>query len=134
YNAARFLGGADIHRVEDLTGFDVVTMSGYRYPAEVEAMIRDGTVADDNVAAFTRLIESERPVVVLEATRVGEELLAGPLAAHAGEVRVAPLHFTTPIHFIASRRNPNNRSLIRDFNEALAALSGGPLQEIEASV
>jgi polar amino acid transport system substrate-binding protein len=133
YNWERHPQGSAIRRFEDLAEFDVVTVSGYRYPAAVEALIDNTASADDNIAAFTQMIESDRPLVVIEASRVGEELLAGPLAARSAAIRAAPLRFTTPIHLIASRRNPNNLTLIRDFNAALAGMSESALEEIESA-
>ena len=134
YNVQRHPHGAGIRDIADLAEFDVVPMSGYGYPADVQRLIGDRAAADDNVAAFTQLVESDRPLVVIEATRVGSELLAGPLAAYVDVIAAAPLRFLNPIHLIASRNNPNNLALIRDFNAALAGMTDASLAEIEARV
>ncbi len=122
YNARRHPGVAQITTAADLSRVVIVPVSGYRYPPDVEAHLGAEPLAESNLAAFTQLLESERPLVVVEATRVGDELLAGPLAARAGAIATAPLHFTSSIHLIASKRNPNNNSFIRDFDAALTEL------------
>jgi polar amino acid transport system substrate-binding protein len=135
YNAERHPSGSRIATAADLQNFTVVPISGYRYPVEAEQALAPLPAVDSNLTAFRLLIESSDPLVVVEATRVGEEVLGGPLALEAGRIRAAPLRFTSPIHLIASRRNPNNSSLIRRFDETLADIRRtNGLDQIEAEV
>jgi polar amino acid transport system substrate-binding protein len=119
YNARRNPAAGGIRTGVDLTKFSVVPISGYRYPAEVEKALGHMKPAEGTLTAFKQLLDSDQPLVVVEATRVGEDVLSGALALEADAIRTAPLHFDTPIHLIASRRNPNNSSLIRQFDDAL---------------
>jgi polar amino acid transport system substrate-binding protein len=135
YNAERNPAGSQIATAADLLKFEVVPISGYRYPAEAEKAVARLPAVDSNLSAFKLLIASSDPLVVVEATRVGEELLGGVLALEAGRIRTAPLRFTSPIHLIASRRNPNNSSLIRRFDETLADVQrANGLDQIQAEV
>jgi hypothetical protein len=91
--------------------------------------------AESTLTAFRQLLESDQPLVVVEATRVAEDVLSGPLALEADAIQPAPLHFDSPIHLIASRRNPNNSSLIREFDEALDVVKReSGLDQIQAQV
>lgn len=135
YNAERHPQGGRIARPADMAGFTVVPVSGYRFPTEVEPHVGRGPEADSNVAAFRQLLESDEPLLVVEATRVAEEILRGELASHAHAIATAPLRFDSPIHLIASKRNPNNSPFIRDFDAALTALQEtGGLADIEERV
>src|SRR5262245_11800168 len=135
YNHERNPSGARIATAADLQKFKVVSISGYRYPADAEKALARVPAVDNNLSAFKLLLESSEPLVVVEATRVAEEVLGGPLALDAGRIRTAPLHFTSPIHLIASRRNPNNISLIRRFDETLVAVQrANGLDQIQAEV
>jgi ABC-type amino acid transport substrate-binding protein len=122
FNGERNPAGASINKADDLRRFSIVAISGYRYPVDVERFMSGATSAETNVAAFRQLLTSDKPLVVVEATRVGEDLLRGELATDAAAIQVAPLHFTSPIHLMASKRNPNNSSLIRQFDAALAEM------------
>ena len=135
YNEARNPSASRIATAADLQRFKVVPISGYRYPADVEKALARMPVVDSNLSAFKLLMESSDPLVVVEATRVGEEVLGGPLALEAARIRTSPLHFTSPIHLIASRRNPNNSSLMRRFDETLADFRrANGLDQIQAQV
>jgi polar amino acid transport system substrate-binding protein len=135
YNAERNPAASHIATAADLEKFKVVPISGYRLPAEVETALAHMPAVDSNLTAFKLLIESSDPLVVVEATRVGEEVLGGPLALEADRIRTAPLHFTSPIHLIASRRNPNNSALIRRFDQTLADVQrANGLDPIQAQV
>lgn len=135
YNAWRNPAGATIATAADLKKFTIVPISGYRYPAEVEGFVGKGPPVESNVMAFTQLIDSDGPLVVLEATQVGEEILGGWLGAEVAAIATAPLRFNTPIHLIASKRNPNNSPLIREFDAALSDVQrSGALRQIEARV
>lgn len=134
YDSATNPAGAGIDSIGDLQDFRIVPIRGYRYPPEFRAYLDSLTLAGDNVEAFELLVRSQRPLVVLEATEVGEALLDGRLAAHAGRIRAAPDAFPSEIHLIASKRNPNNLPLIRRFDRDLARLrESGRLAQIEAA-
>jgi polar amino acid transport system substrate-binding protein len=135
YNARRNPAGSTVTTDRDLTEFSVVPISGYRYPEAVEKALGDMAPADSTLTAFRRLLESEQPLVVVEATRVAEDVLSGPLALEADAIHAAPLHFDSPIHLIASRRNPNNSSLIREFDDALDVVKrDSGLDQIQSQV
>jgi polar amino acid transport system substrate-binding protein len=135
YNARRNPSAASIAKADDLSKFVIVPISGYRYPPEVEKFVGGGPVVESNLAAFKQLLDSDRSLVVLEATRVGEDILAGWLGTDADAIATAPLHFNTPIHLIASKRNPNNSPFIRQFDEALAHVQrSGTLRQVESQV
>jgi polar amino acid transport system substrate-binding protein len=134
YNARRNPAASKIAKPADLTTFMVVPISGYRYPPDVEKALGHMPPVDSNIAAFKRLLDSDQPLVVVEATRVGEEILSGQFAMEADAIRTTALHFTSPIHLIASRRNPNNSSLIRRFDDALDEVRRGGLDQIQSQV
>jgi polar amino acid transport system substrate-binding protein len=135
YNARRNPEAAKIKTGGDLTKFAVVPVSGYRYPEEVEKALGHMSPAESTLTAFRQLLDSDQPLLVVEATRVAEDVLTGPLALEADSIRRAPLHFDSPIHLIASRRNPNNSSLIRQFDDALDAVKReNSLDDIQSQV
>jgi len=123
YNRIRFPQGDALSRMEQLGDFRVLPIQGYRYPADLASHSHpSASAATTNVDAFRQLVNSAQPSLVVEATRVGSELLDGPLAPCRDWIGRAPLTFPSPIHLIASKRNPHNYRLIRDFNRALAQL------------
>jgi polar amino acid transport system substrate-binding protein len=108
YNVERNSTAGNIKDVGDLSKFVIVPIKGYQYPAEVEKFVGGVPAVENNIAAFKQLLNSEQPLLVVEATRVGEEILGGQLAAEADLIRTSSLlHFNTPIYLIASKRNPN---------------------------
>jgi ABC-type amino acid transport substrate-binding protein len=128
-------GAAQIKTAKDLAGHAIVPISGYRYPAEAERHLARMPPAEDNVAAFRLLLKSQEPLLIVEAARVGEELLRDALPAEADEIGIAELTFRSPIHLIASRRNPENKRLIRDFDEVLARMRrDGSLERLQGEV
>jgi polar amino acid transport system substrate-binding protein len=137
YNVERNSNAGNIKEVGDLAKFLIVPIRGYQYPAEVEKFVGGVPAVENNIAAFEQLLNSEQPLLVVEATRVGEEILSGQLAIKADPIRTSKLHFLkeTPIFLIASKRNPNNSSLIRKFDNTLIQMQGtGSLKQIEAQV
>jgi polar amino acid transport system substrate-binding protein len=138
YNAERSPNAANIKNVDDLAKFNIVPIKGYQFPAKVEKFV-GGAPVEDNITAFKLLLSPEKfpekPSLVLEATLVGKEILGGQLATEADLIAIAPLSFTIPIHLIASKRNPNNDSLIRKFDSTLKQMQGtNSLKQIETRV
>jgi ABC-type amino acid transport substrate-binding protein len=134
FNKARNPGAAGIKHTTNLPAF-VVPISGYRYPPEVERRFAKMPPAESNLAAFELLLSSDQPLLVIEATRVGDQILSGELALKSEAIVTAPLHIASPLHLIASRRNPDNSSLIKRFDAALAQMQrDGALKQVEAEV
>lgn len=132
FNIRTNASAATIAQVNDLRGFTVVPISGYRYAPEVQRFVGTMKPVENTSAAFRLLSGSSEPLVVIEATRVADDALSGDLARSAQQVGRAPLVIESPIHLIASKRNPNNLALIRDFNRHLGAMRGdGTLDQIE---
>jgi polar amino acid transport system substrate-binding protein len=133
YNAQRNPEAARIRAAEDLGRFEILAIKGYKYPIAIQKMMDTTNAVATNDSAFVHLLRSNRPVVVVEATRVGQELLRGRFAAYDDIIKAVPLD-PIRIYFIASRSNPNNLPLIRDFNAALKSISKSGIEEIESSV
>lgn len=135
YNASRNPAAKNIIELTDLAGFQVVPISGYRYAGGLQEFVGKMPPADDVESALRRVIDSDRPLLVAEAAAVADGVLTGPLARQAHRIAIAPLRIKSPIHLIASKRNPNNYSLVRDFDRALAAMrADGSLDQIAADV
>jgi polar amino acid transport system substrate-binding protein len=135
FNAGTNPSGATIAQIGDLQRVKVVPISGYRYAPEVQRFVDARKPVENTAAAFELLLTSPEPLVVIEAPRVAEEALNGDLARSAQRIAHAPLVIPSPIHLIASKRNPNNLGLIRDFNQHLDALRrDGTLDQIEVDL
>jgi polar amino acid transport system substrate-binding protein len=132
YNATRNSAAAKIKSPTDLAHFLLVPISGYRYGVDIEKYLAHMAPVEDNVAAFKLLLTSTQPVLVIEATRVGEELLSTTFALHADEIGTAALKVSSPIHFIASKRNPDNLALVRKFDATLDKMRrDGSLERVQ---
>lgn len=119
FSSAQNPDAAKIRNEADLAGYEVIPVSGYRYSAVVEKHLARIPPVSDNVAAFRLMLQSSKRLLVAEATSVAEDVLRTTMAGDAERIGMAPLSFGNPIHFIASRRNPENNKLIREFNSTL---------------
>lgn len=135
YNAKRTPGAANIRTTADLAEFFILPISGYRYPAAVEKFLGNTPAAENNVSAFKALLDSDKPLLVFESTEVGKEILRESLALEDNLIAIAPLRISSPIHLIASKRNPDNSRLIRQFDETLEKMrQDGSLNQLKAQV
>jgi Bacterial extracellular solute-binding proteins, family 3 len=136
YNVKGDPNAGNIKNVADLAKFAIVPIKGYQFPAEVEKFVGGVPAVENNIAAFRELLlNTAQPLLVVEARRVGEEILGGQLAIEADLIGISPLHFDRPIYLIASKRNANNNSLMRQFDNTLNQIqSTESLKQIEAQV
>ena len=133
FNLEKNPAAGKIETLQDLKAFTVVPISGYRYGAQLEPLVGTMKAADNVSTALRSLLTSTGPLVVIEAARVADSVLTRDLAPSAHLLRFAPLVIDSPIHLIASKRNPNNLALIRDFDRHLAALQAdGSIDQIES--
>lgn len=136
YHAGRSpeLGNLDV--VEELQGLRMLPVAGYRYPEEVEPLLpSEEQRAGGNVEAFHRLIYDPKVDAVIEARLVGRDLLRKHFPQNSNEIQTAPLTFSSPLHLMASKRNPHSLRFIRDFNRVLDGLKQeGRIAALEAEV
>jgi polar amino acid transport system substrate-binding protein len=135
YSAVNSVEAARIRSVKDLDGFTVIPIRGYASPSELQGHMADMTPVEDNVAAFTLLLKSERRLLVAESQRVGDDVLRTNFPLQADRIAITPLGFNSSLHLIASKRNPDNITLIRDFDRALEAMRlDGTLEQVKTRV
>lgn len=126
-----------------------ILLEGYRYTPQVEAAARlypcarcaeawrldpaqrpvDGSRcacprAPSTREAFRRLLASDEPAVVPEALEVGRYVLHSQFRSEMRLVGWLPprAEMQTPVHLIASRRNPHNKELMETFGAKLREL------------
>lgn len=140
-----------------------ILLEGYRYTPEVEAAARlfpcgacakrfrlqpdrrppdgsqcaceRGARAPGTREAFRRLLASDEPAVVPEALEVGRYVLRSQLRAEMRNIAwLDPRpEMQTPVHLIASRRNPHNKELMERFGAKLRELDArGELDALRA--
>lgn len=113
---------ANITQPADLATHTLITIQGYEYPPELSPHFNAPTQwrRKDNSDAFDALLESDQPVIVIEAIETGKLLLETRYADGMGAIEIAPLQVAREVRLMFAKRNPNNLSLMRDFNRGLA--------------
>lgn len=117
----------------DLKDYHLLPIAGYRYLSAVEQLPKLNRVAENNVEAFKQLLNDPDTQLVAEATAVGSQVLSDTFPRQQQQIKFLPA-FTSPLYLIASKRNPYSRSLILEFNKALAAIDEDQRREIESAV
>jgi polar amino acid transport system substrate-binding protein len=124
YNIERTPGLSHLEDIEGLEDVRILPVAGYQYPVELQPYIATALVAEnDNKKAFQRLISDPQVEAVIEARLVGHALLHEHFPQHIALIQTTPLLFHRPIHLMASKRNPHNLRLIRDFNRILRVMN-----------
>ena len=122
YHVENNPAGGDIYKIDDLVDHTILAIEGYEYPEEISFFSDTSDTINtmkDNLEAFLELEKRKDPVVVVEAIEVGEKLLEQKLPHLARLIKTAPLKKEQHLKLMLSRSNPNNLSLISDFNEKL---------------
>lgn len=119
YHVENNPAGGDIRKIDDLADHTILAIEGYEYPKEIRFFSDTNNTMKDNLEAFLELEKRKDPVVVVEAIEVGEKLLEQNLPHLARLIKTAPLKKEQHLKLMLSRSNPNNLSLISDFNEKL---------------
>ena len=122
YNAQKTPAIADMAEIGELgQDYSLLPIKGYQYLTAVENLPQLTAAAEDNVDAFTQLLENPQAHLVAEAQAVGEQVLAESFPRQRQYIKSISA-YTSPLYLIASKRNPYNRELILKFNQALAAI------------
>lgn len=112
-------------KISDLSGCKLVAVKGYAYPTAFKELLKESESVEREVEAFKKLFDKDKPYLVLAEKRVGNQILHDTFADKKEEINIInekSLPFKEDIHFITSRRNPNNQKFIEDFNENLEKL------------
>lgn len=106
---------------EDLAAHTLITIQGYEYPPELSPYFNAPAQwrRKDNTEAFDTLLSSTEPVIVIEAIETGKLLLETRDANGMGAIEIALLQVARAMRLMFARRNPNNLSLMREFNRSL---------------
>lgn len=115
---------ATITRPDNLAAHTLIKIEGYEYPPELSPHFTAPAEwrRKDNNDAFDALLKSKEPVIVIEAIETGKLLLETRFADGMGDIGIAPLQVAREVRMMFAKRNPNNLSLMRDFNRSLARL------------
>lgn len=119
YHAENNPAGEDIRKIDDLANHTILAIEGYEYPEEIRFFSDTINTMKDNLSAFLELGKRKDPVVVVEAIEVGEKLLEQKLPHLAKYIKTAQLNNEQHLKLMLSRNNPDNLSLILEFNVKL---------------
>ncbi len=119
--------------IQDLGNYRRLPIAGYRYLPVVEKLPKLEQAAEDNIAAFKQLLNDPQVQLVVEATAVGNQVLANSFPRQRDQIQSLPA-YTSELYLMATKRNPYNRELIIQFNKALATISPDQRQEITDKV
>jgi polar amino acid transport system substrate-binding protein len=133
YNPAKTPKITEQTALADLKDYRLLPIAGYRYLDPVEQLPKLNRAAENNLDAFEQLLNDPQTQLVAEATAVGNQILADSFPRQRQQIKSLPA-FTSPLYLIASKRNPYSRSLILEFNQALAAIDEDQRQEIASAV
>jgi len=124
YNKITFPRGADIKHLPDLAKHKVILLKDYDYPRALKKVVAAPKESQKytNIQAFQMLANQGGDLVVIEALEAGEQLLEQQLPDLASKIAMAPLRVDLDVRLMLSKRNPNNFSLLKKFNNMLASL------------
>lgn len=116
--------GSTIVTPADLQKHNVVKLEGYEYPPQWSAYLNgvSSSLVKDNRQAFELFQNQTHPFVVIESIDVGRRLVEQYYPSLLPFVEVAPLKVSRDVRLMLAKRNPNNLSLIRQFNKKLLEL------------
>jgi polar amino acid transport system substrate-binding protein len=126
FHAQKNPGGQELNQIQDLENHRILSMEGYAHPDTLAGYYDTLHLFPNNSSAFRELSIRNDHVLVMEAREVGEQLLEEKLPDLARFIRRAPLTWNSHLRLMLSKNNPNNLSLIDEFNEKLKEFKSNP--------
>jgi len=141
YNKTTNPEAATVKSVADLSRLNVLKIAGYDYPESIRQYLTGNPETTEPTidAAFMRIANSAdaENIVFIESLEVGNQLLEEKYPELVSKISSAPLDEgkPTPLYFILSKNNPNNSTLMIDFNRGLQRLkNNGSFITLQKSV
>lgn len=113
-----------VDRPGGLDRYRGVRVESYQYHPDIERLLSDAPMVPSAFKAFQQLIENPEVQFVAEARDVGKGILRDYFPEQQIAIEVSEKTWPISVHLLASRKNPNNRRLIEQFNKALAGMKG----------